>query len=111
MFMIHSPGGLGFVPSQASGGRGGRAKGSQTAPPCRAGSRHAVLGARPSIAEEEKEFIFEDGPADCGSELILIQNLMGRLGRLHLEEIVGVQHRIAEKLERRAVKIVRSAFG
>ena len=61
------------------------------------------------VVRKEECPIVDDGPANCGAELILMKGL-ARLARGVLEKIVGIQLVIAQKLEQRPVILVGSAF-
>ena len=67
----------------------------------------AVAQPRPLIAAENEQLVLLDRTADDAAELVLVQDLFCRLAGWVIaivEEIVGVQLRVAEELERRSMK-------
>src|SRR5262249_26455997 len=66
------------------------------------------------VAAEEEELVLLDGTAQHAAKLILIQDLFrGGTGRVVaiVKEVVGVEDRVAQELERAPVVLIRSGFG
>ena len=62
------------------------------------------------VVEKEEQLIAPDGAAEIASELVPAQRRFGVAGLIG-EEIVRIEFVVAEVLEQRAVKLVRTGLG